>query len=199
MRSTPVIPVVVLNQISDAIPLAEALMAGGLHVIELTLRTPIALEALKEIKDAFPEIIIGAGTVITVEDVDNALKAGADFIVSPGSTLAIIDEALKTGANFLPGASSATESMQLLERGITTQKFFPAEASGGVAMLKALNGPLPQIKFCPTGGISPENARDYLDCDNVVCVGGSWMVKQAWLKQREWSCITDAAKKTILL
>lgn len=196
LKNTTVIPVLVIENIEDAVPLALALSKGGLKTLEITLRTDNALEALSEIKKALPEILVGAGTVLNPENLEDALHSGADFLVSPGITPALLSAAKSNNAPFLPGASTPSEMLQLLGYGFSFQKFFPAEASGGVDMLKAISGPIPQITFCPTGGISLLKAGKYLSCNNVSCVGGSWMARSEWIMQKNWQQIEDAARET---
>lgn len=171
----PVIPVVVIDDPETAVPLARALVAGGLPVIEVTLRTPAALDAIARIAAEVPEAVIGAGTVRTPADVAASVAAGSAFLVSPGTTPKLVDALEAGGVPFLPGAATASEVMALAERGVTEMKFFPAEAAGGLPYLKALGGPLPQIRFCPTGGIRPATAPEYLALPNVGCVGGTWL------------------------
>lgn len=193
MQKAPVIPVIVVNKLEQALPLAKTLVESGLPVLEVTLRTPVALEAINLIKQEIPEAVVGAGTVTNTETLEQAIKAGSEFIVSPGSTDKLITAALATQTPILPGASSPSEVMRLLEHGITEMKFFPAEASGGVAMLKSIGAPLPQVTFCPTGGISPDNAPAYLALDNVACVGGSWMVNSSLTEDGNWDEIRRLA------
>jgi 2-dehydro-3-deoxyphosphogluconate aldolase / (4S)-4-hydroxy-2-oxoglutarate aldolase len=171
----PVVPVVVVEDAETAVPLARALVAGGLPVIEITLRTPAALEAIRRIAAEVPEAVVGAGTIRTVADVRPAVEAGSRFLVSPGTTPALVDALLTAGVPFLPGVATASEAMTLAERGVHEMKFFPAEAAGGVAYLKSLGGPLPDVRFCPTGGITAAGAPSYLALRNVGCVGGSWL------------------------
>lgn len=199
MNTSPVIPVMVINQLKHAIPLAHALVEGGLKVLEITLRTPVALDAIKAIKQEVPDAIVGAGTVINGETLQQALDAGSEFLVSPGVTESLIDAALESGIPILPGVISPSEVMGLLEKGIYEMKFFPAAAAGGVAMLKSIGGPLPQAVFCPTGGVSPKNAMDYLALKNVACVGGSWMAPADLVDQEDWAEITRRAKDASLL
>lgn len=193
MRTAPVIPVITIEQAQDALPLAEALVAGGLPVLEITLRTPHALAALTAIKQALPGAIVGAGTIINRVNYQQAVDAGAEFIVSPGFTPELLACARSSAIPFLPGVNTPSEIMQLLAHGITAMKFFPAEAAGGVPMLKALAAPLPQALFCPTGGITPGNAREYLALPNVACVGGSWMVAKELVQQGRWNEIRALA------
>lgn len=191
----PVVPVIVIERIEDAVPLANALVKGGLRVLEVTLRTPVALEAISAIKEAVPEAIVGAGTIITGEDLDAACKAGAEFLVSPGTSESLLNAAANSSVPLLPGAATPSEAMKLLEAGYAHQKFFPAEAAGGTAMLKSIGGPLPQITFCPTGGINPEKAKAYLALANVACVGGSWMVDKKLVTEGNWQEIEKLAKQ----
>jgi len=191
-RQAPVIPVLVIEDAALARPLAEALVAGGLPVLEVTLRTPAALEAIAEMARVEGGVV-GAGTLLSSADVEAAQVAGAKFGVSPGATPALLDAARAGDLPLLPGAATATEAMTLLERGYTVQKFFPAEAAGGVPALKALSGPLPQIRFCPTGGITPANAVDYLALPNTICVGGSWVAPKDRLAARDWAAIQALA------
>lgn len=193
MRTAPVIPVITIDQPEHALPLAEALLAGGLPVLEITLRTPHALAALAAIKQALPAAIVGAGTVINRMNFQQALDAGAEFIVSPGFTPELLACAKSTAVPFLPGVNTPSEIMQLLGHGITAMKFFPAEAAGGIPMLKAIGAPLPQALFCPTGGVTPANAKDYLALPNVACVGGSWMVTKELVHGQRWGDIRALA------
>ncbi|MGI9294402.1 MAG: bifunctional 4-hydroxy-2-oxoglutarate aldolase/2-dehydro-3-deoxy-phosphogluconate aldolase [Pseudomonadales bacterium] len=199
LRQAPVIPVLVIEDPAHAVPLARALYHGGLPVLEITLRTPVALEAIGAIKAAVPEAIVGAGTVITTDDISNCSAVGAQFMVSPGSTPALLDAAIAQAIPLLPGAASASEAMQLLERGISCMKFFPAEAAGGIALLKSLAGPLPQITFCPTGGINLQKASEYLALPNVECVGGSWMAAPALVNNEDWTEIESLARQAAAL
>ena len=199
LARAPVIPVLTIARIEDAVPLARALMAGGLGVLEVTLRTPVALEAIVRIKAELPDVIAGAGTLSTPADMAAASKAGADFLVSPGATRALIDAARNQPLPFLPGAATASEAMQLLDDGFKFQKFFPAEASGGVNALKALHAPLAGIVFCPTGGITAGNALAYLALANVACVGASWPAPDAMIKNRRWPEIVSAARAAAAL
>jgi 2-dehydro-3-deoxyphosphogluconate aldolase/(4S)-4-hydroxy-2-oxoglutarate aldolase len=172
----PVIPVVVIDDVEEAVPLAEALVRGGLPVIEVTLRTAAAAASIERIAAEVPDAIVGAGTVTTNRQIAEALELGARFLVSPGATPTLLDGLQASGVPFLPGTATASDIVALLERGITHAKLFPAEVVGGVAALKAFAGPFPQMRFCPTGGVNATNARDYLAQANVVCVGGSWMM-----------------------
>ncbi|ALG14775.1 bifunctional 4-hydroxy-2-oxoglutarate aldolase/2-dehydro-3-deoxy-phosphogluconate aldolase [Kibdelosporangium phytohabitans] len=196
---SPVIPVVVIDDVGHAVPVAEALLAGGVPLIELTLRTPVALEGIQRISKEVPDILIGAGTVTSAPLAAQAAEAGASFLVTPGSTDSVIDACEATALPFLPGAGTVTEAMRLAERGLTALKFFPAEASGGVEYLKALGGPLPGLRFCPTGGISVDTAPDYLALPNVGCVGGSWLVPKKALADNDFDRVKTLAKATAAL
>ena len=191
----PVVPVIVIDDLDDAIPLASAMVKGGLEVLEVTLRTPVALEAIKQIKAELPQAIVGTGTVTSMQTLQASIEVGADFMVSPGVTNSLLRAAVAEGVNLLPGASTPSEAMLLLEEGYTCQKFFPAEAAGGVPMLKSIAGPLPQITFCPTGGISLANANNYLGLPNVACVGGTWMLDKTMISEKNWSGITELARQ----
>jgi 2-dehydro-3-deoxyphosphogluconate aldolase/(4S)-4-hydroxy-2-oxoglutarate aldolase len=193
MQLAPVIPVITLERAEQALPLAEALLRGGLPVLELTLRTPVALEAISAISREFPEAVVGAGTVLDAAALQRSLDAGARFAVSPGTTPALLQAAAAIPLPLLPGAATASEVMALLERGIHCMKFFPAAAAGGTALLQSLAAPLPQACFCPTGGISLEQAPAWLALPNVACVGGSWMVKAELLLQSRWDEVRSAA------
>lgn len=191
-RQAPVIPVLVIDDLAHAVPLAEALVAGGLPVLEVTLRTPMALPAIT-LMSRVPGATIGAGTVLGPKQAVAAHKAGATFAVSPGATHPLIDCCADLGLPLLPGAATASEVMRLLDRGFDLIKFFPAAAMGGVAALKSFSGPLPQVHFCPTGGISQSNAQEYLTLANVACIGGSWLSTARLLKEERWSEIRQLA------
>ena len=195
-KIAPVIPVLIIDDISTARDLGEALIAGGLPVLEVTLRTECALDAIREMSK-IKGGIVGAGTLLTNTDVNNAVEAGATFGVSPGATDNLISACEEAGLPLLAGASSASEAMALLEKGYSVQKFFPAEAAGGAAFLKALSSPLPQITFCPTGGISQKNALNYLNSSNVECVGGSWVAPKKAILNRDWQNIEDLARDAV--
>lgn len=190
----PVLPVVVLSDAADAVPLARALVAGGLPAIEVTLRTPAALDGIRAIAEEVPEAVVGAGTVITPEQVTRCVTAGARFLVSPGWTETLLAAMRESGVPFLPGVSTASEVVALLERGVREMKFFPAEAAGGAAYLKSLAGPLPGARFCPTGGIAAASAPEYLALPNVGCVGGSWMVPADAVAAGDWARIEELAR-----
>lgn len=196
--AAPVIPVIVIDRLEDAVPMAEALVAGGLPALEVTLRTPVALDAIKAMA-AVPGGIVGAGTIVTPDDATAAKAAGARFGVSPGATGKLLDACEAEDIPMLPGAATASEAMALLERGYDMLKFFPAEASGGAPALKGIGAPLPQISFCPTGGVSMSNALDYLGLKNVVCVGGSWVVPGDLVKAGDWAGITTLAREAASL
>ena len=191
----PVVPVVVVDDPSDAVPLARALVSGGLPAIEVTLRTPAALQAIRAIADAVPDAVVGAGTVITPEQVTDSVTAGARFLVSPGWTDVLLDAMRVSGVPFLPGVSTTSEVVALLERGVREMKFFPAEAAGGTAYLKSLHGPLPQARFGPTGGIGAATAPGYLSLPNVACVGGSWMLPADAVAARDWGRVEALARE----
>jgi 2-dehydro-3-deoxyphosphogluconate aldolase/(4S)-4-hydroxy-2-oxoglutarate aldolase len=194
MRTAPVIPVLTIDDAAHALPLAEALLAGGLPVLEITLRTPYALAAISAIREAFPAALVGAGTIINRDTFAQAETAGAAFVVSPGFTAELLACSKASSLPFLPGVNTPSEVMQLLSHGINAMKFFPAEAAGGIAMLKAIGAPLPQALFCPTGGITPDNARAYLALENVACVGGSWMVSRELVHKQRWDEIRTLAR-----
>jgi 2-dehydro-3-deoxyphosphogluconate aldolase/(4S)-4-hydroxy-2-oxoglutarate aldolase len=190
----PVIPVVVVEEPDCAAPLARALLAGGVGTIEVTLRTERALDAVARIRAEVPDILVGAGTILGPGDATEAVRAGAQFLVSPGTTPATLDAMLDSGVPVLPGAASLSEVMVLTERGVREIKFFPAEASGGVNFLRAASGPLPAIRFCPTGGVSQETAPRYLALPNVGCVGGTWLAPVSALAARDWPGIERRAR-----
>ncbi len=194
LRLAPVIPVVVIDDVKHAVPLARALVAGGLRVIEITLRTPAGLEAIRAICSEVPEAIIGAGTILTHADFEKSLAAGAKFAVSPGAPEKLLNAVEGAPVTLLPGIATATEAMRLMERGYKFAKLFPAEASGGAAFLSSIFSPLPQLKFCPTGGITLESAPRYLRLPNVICVGGSWMVSGKAIAAESWAEIITAAE-----
>lgn len=195
LQAAPVVPVVVINDLEDAVPLATALYNGGLRALEITLRTPVAVEAIKQIKQALPDAYVGTGTVIDKATFNASLEAGADFMVSPGVNDELIASASETDVPFLPGAATPSEVMQLAAKGFKFLKFFPAEAAGGVPMLKSIFGPLPQVKFCPTGGVSLNSAPNYLTLPNVVCVGGTWMLDKELIANKDWQAIEELARQ----
>lgn len=197
-RMAPIIPVLTIDDAAQAAPLARALIAGGLPVLEVTLRTPAALDAIREMT-GIPGAVIGAGTVITPEDATAARAAGARFAVSPGATDRLLDACENAALPLLPGAATASEMMRLAERGYGMQKFFPAEPSGGAPALKSIGAPLPQIRFCPTGGITAQNAPDYLGLANVACVGGSWVAPGDAIAACDWGRIESLARSAAAL
>ncbi len=194
----PVVPVLVIEDLAHAGPLAQALVAGGLPALEVTLRTSAALEAIR-IMTEVPGGVVGAGTLLTPADVKAAKAAGASFGVSPGATARLLDACADHDLPLLPGAATASEIMWLLEQGYTVQKFFPAEQAGGAAYLKSIGGPIPQVSFCPTGGIGLKNARDYLSLPNVLCVGGSWVAPKDAMARGDWAAITALAVEAAAL
>lgn len=191
----PVVPVVVLDDAADAVPLARALVNGGLPAIEVTLRTPAALDAIRAIAAGVPDAVVGAGTVLSAAAVTDAVSAGARFLVSPGWTDTLLNALRDSGVPFLPGVSTASEVVALLERGVTEMKFFPAEAAGGTAYLSSLAGPLPRARFCPTGGITAAKAPSYLALPNVGCVGGTWMIPPDALAAKDWDRVEALARE----
>jgi len=195
----PVIPVIVLDDVDRAVPLARALAAGGVKVLEVTLRTPAALDAIRAICENVEGVVVGAGTLLNVRDLDLAMAAGAAFGVSPGTTHSLLTEVQDCELPFLPGVANASNVMDALEAGFDRMKFFPAEQAGGTPMLRALAGPFPAVRFCPTGGIGPANAREYLAQPNVRCVGGSWIAPEALIRERDWTRITELARSACAL
>ncbi|HQT63118.1 MAG: keto-deoxy-phosphogluconate aldolase [Acidocella sp. 20-57-95] len=195
LRAAPVIPVVVIDDVAHAVPLARALVAGGLPVIEITLRTAAGLDAIRAIAAEVQGALVGVGTVLEPAQYYAAAQAGARFAVSPGATAKLLDAAVDSGLAALPGISTASEAMVLIERGYEFAKFFPAEPAGGAPFLSSIASPLPQLTFCPTGGITLESAPKYLKLPNVICVGGSWMVNRAAMAAGDWAGITSLAAK----
>lgn len=195
----PVLPVVVIEDLAAAVPLAHALVAGGLPAIELTLRTPVALDAIRAITAEVPEITVGAGTVVAPEQAAAAVAAGAAFLVSPGCTPALLEGMQATGVPALPGTSTVSEVLAVLEAGLTEMKFFPAAASGGAPYLRAVAGPLPQARFCPTGGITQESAPSYLGLPNVGCVGGTWLTPADAVAAGDWDQVVRRASAAAAL
>ncbi|WP_207619587.1 bifunctional 4-hydroxy-2-oxoglutarate aldolase/2-dehydro-3-deoxy-phosphogluconate aldolase, partial [Nocardioides sp. IC4_145] len=193
---TPVVPVVVVDDVAQAVPVARALAAGGVPVVELTLRTPVALDAIRAIAAEVPEVLVGAGTVTTPDLAEHALAAGAQFLVSPGATMSLLGAMDDTGLPYLAGTATVSEVLAVLESGRTEMKFFPAEASGGTAFLSSVASPVPAARFCPTGGITPGNAAAYLDLPNVACVGGSWLTPRDALAAGDWARVTALAAAT---
>lgn len=197
LTACPVMPVMVIQNADDAVPMAKALCAGGIRVLEITLRTPAALESIKRIAQEVPEAIVGAGTIITTQQLHAVTEAGAVFAISPGLTPTLLHAANEGSIALIPGISTLSELIMGMEYGYECFKFFPAEAAGGVPMLKAIAGPIPQVTFCPTGGISPHNYKEYLALANVACVGGSWLVPADAVKAKNWQAITDLAKAAV--
>jgi 2-dehydro-3-deoxyphosphogluconate aldolase / (4S)-4-hydroxy-2-oxoglutarate aldolase len=199
LKLSPVIPVLTIDSADTAVPLARALLDGGLRVLEVTLRTEAALAAIGAIARAVPDAVVGAGTVLNADSYKRACDIGARFIVTPGLTEAIRDVAKKHTVPLLPGVATASEIMRGLETGLSHFKFFPAESSGGAAAVKAFAGPFAQVRFCPTGGVTPDNARDYLALKNVVCVGGTWLAPKHLVDSQDWAAITELARAAAAL
>lgn len=199
MDLAPVMPVVVVDDPEKAVPLSRALVAGGLPGVEITLRTPGAMRAIERVAAEVPDAVVGAGTVTAPEQADDAARAGAKFLVSPGCSPRLSAAMADTGLPFLPGVSTVSEAMALLEQGVYEMKFFPAEPAGGAAFLKALSSPLPKARFCPTGGITVESAPSYLALPNVGCVGGSWLTPASLVEAGRWDEITDLAREAARL
>lgn len=197
LNAGPVMPVMVIQNVDDAVPLAKALVAGGIKVLEITLRTPIALDAIKLISREVKDAIVGAGTITSPAQLQAAEDAGAVFAISPGLTPALLAAAQAGNIALIPGIATLSELMLGMEYGLDHFKFFPAEAAGGIPMLKAIAGPVPYVTFCPTGGISPENYKAYLALSNVACVGGSWLVPADAVKNKDWDKVTELAKQAI--
>jgi len=197
LQAGPVVPVMVIHELAEAVPLARALVAGGVRVLEIVLRTPVALDAIRAIVREVPEAITGAGTVLNAGDLAAVTKAGAMFAISPGLTGELLDAALQGPIALIPGISTISELMVGLDKGYQQFKFFPAEATGGIGMLKAIGGPFPRVSFCPTGGITAANYLDYLALKNVACVGGSWIVAADLVAARNWAAITELAAQAI--
>jgi 2-dehydro-3-deoxyphosphogluconate aldolase / (4S)-4-hydroxy-2-oxoglutarate aldolase len=196
LSHVPVIPVVVVEDVEHAVPIARALVAGGVPVIELTLRTPVALASIERIAAEVPEIFLGAGTIVDPGQAKQAASAGAQFLVSPGNTRTLLSAMSDTGLPHLPGVATVSEILTALEAGYTELKFFPAEAAGGADYLKSVSAPIPAARFCPTGGITPANAEAYLRLPNVGCVGGSWLTPAVAIQQQDWTAITELARAT---
>lgn len=196
-RLAPVIPVLTVERVEDAAPLARALVAGGLRALEVTLRTDCALEAIRAMKAAVPDAVVGAGTLRNARDVEACMEAGAVFGVSPGGPAALIAAVKAAGMPFLPGCASPTEAMTLADQGFEVVKFFPAEAAGGIPMLKSMAGPLPDITICPTGGVGLANAPDYLKLPNVAVVGGSWVAPMDAIARGDWALIERLSREAV--
>ena len=193
----PIVPVLVINNIEDALPIAEALLAAGVKMLEVTLRTPVALDVINIIANELPEAIIGSGTVTNRQQLQQSIDAGAKFAISPGLTKDLLQAGNEGNIALIPGISSISELMDASDYGYNHLKFFPAEFSGGVNAIKSIGGPFPDIKFCPTGGINLKNIRDYLALPNVVCCGGSWLVPNEVVESKDWSEITKLAKEAL--
>lgn len=193
----PIIPVLVIENVNDALPIAEALLTAGVNVLEVTLRTDNALNVITEIAKEFPEAFVGSGTVTNAQQLQQSYDAGAKFALSPGSTTDLLTAGNQSEIALIPGISSSSELMMALDQGYDHLKFFPAEASGGVKAIKAIGGPFPDVRFCPTGGINVDNFRDYLALKNVLCCGGSWLVSDEIIAQKNWSKITLLAKQAL--
>jgi len=199
MQDAPVIPVIVLNDVAHAVPMARALVAGGIRMLEVTLRTPQALACMEAIAKEVPDAVVGAGTVRSAADAKAAANAGAKFAVSPGYTAAVGQACRDQGLSLLPGVATGSEIMMAQEDGYTELKFFPAMQAGGPAMLKAWGGPFFDVRFCPTGGVTPQNAKEFLSLSNVACVGGSWLVPADALAQGDWARIEQLAREACQL
>ena len=197
IEAAPVVPVLTVYDAAHAAPLAEALARGGMKAVEVTLRTPAALDALRLMGEAAEDLLVGAGTIISEGDVDAALKAGADFLVTPGTSPLLLEALASHDGVILPGVASVSEAMARFDEGYGVMKFFPAEAAGGAKFLKSLTGPLPHMDFMPTGGITPENAADYLALPNVIAVGGSWLATKDEMANGDWQAITDKANDAV--
>ncbi|WP_187924071.1 bifunctional 4-hydroxy-2-oxoglutarate aldolase/2-dehydro-3-deoxy-phosphogluconate aldolase [Helicobacter pylori] len=199
LQISPIVPVVVVEDIKDAVPLAQSLIEGGIPIIEVTLRSSCALEAIELIAKNVPKMRVGAGTILNPTQLEQAQNRGAEFLISPGLTIKLLEHAKKKNMPLIPGVSSSSEVMQALELGYNALKFFPAEYCGGVKLLNAFNGPFKGVKFCPTGGISADNMRSYLNLENVVCVGGSWLTPKNLIQNKEWDKITEICKRALAL
>ncbi len=199
LQISPIVPVVVIENIKDAVPLAQSLIEGGIPIIEVTLRSSCALEAIELIAKNVPKMSVGAGTILNPTQLEQAQNRGAEFLISPGLTIKLLEHAKKKDMPLIPGVSSSSEVMQALELGYNALKFFPAEYCGGVKLLNAFNGPFKGVKFCPTGGISVDNMRSYLNLENVLCVGGSWLTPKDLIQNKEWDKITEICKRALAL
>jgi len=197
LRRGPVVPVMVIHLLEHAVPLASALLAGGIRVLEITLRTPVAVEAIRAISRGVPGAVVGAGTVTRAEELDAVAAAGAVFAISPGLTVELLDAANRGPIPLIPGIATISELMTGMARGYDHFKFFPAGPAGGVKMLQAFAGPFPQVTFCPTGGVTAANYREYLALDNVACVGGSWVAPQGAMDRGDWAQITALAREAV--
>ncbi|GHS49115.1 ketohydroxyglutarate aldolase [Helicobacter pylori] len=199
LQISPIVPVVVIENIKDAVPLAQSLVEGGIHIIEVTLRSSCALEVIELIAKNVPKMRVGAGTILNPTQLEQAQNRGAEFLISPGLTIKLLEYAKKKDMPLIPGVSSSSEVMQALELGYNALKFFPAEYCGGVKLLNAFNGPFKGVKFCPTGGISADNMHSYLNLENVLCVGGSWLTPKNLIQNKEWDKITEICKRSLAL
>ncbi|GAA8310767.1 bifunctional 4-hydroxy-2-oxoglutarate aldolase/2-dehydro-3-deoxy-phosphogluconate aldolase [Helicobacter pylori] len=199
LQISPIVPVVVIENIKDAVPLAQSLIEGGIPIIEVTLRSSCALEAIELIAKNVPKMRVGTGTILNLTQLEQAQNKGAEFLISPGLTIKLLEHAKKKDMPLIPGVSSSSEVMQALELGYNALKFFPAEYCGGVKLLNAFNGPFKGVKFCPTGGVSVDNMRSYLALENVVCVGGSWLTPKDLVQNKEWDKITEICKRALAL
>ena len=199
LAASPVMPVIVLEEVAHAVPLARALVAGGIRVLEVTLRTPVALECMRAIAAEVPEALLGAGTVLSAADLDAAAKAGAVFAISPGASPALLEAARTSPIPFLPAVMTPSDVITAMDAGFDTFKLFPAAQAGGMAMLKALGGPFPQARFCPTGGIDAASAPAFLALPNVACVGGSWLCPAELVRAGDWDAITALARAAAAL
>ncbi|MGN8446513.1 bifunctional 4-hydroxy-2-oxoglutarate aldolase/2-dehydro-3-deoxy-phosphogluconate aldolase [Helicobacter pylori] len=199
LQISPIVPVVVIEDIKDAVPLVQSLVEGGIQIIEVTLRSSCALEAIELIAKNVPKMRVGAGTILNPTQLEQAQNRGAEFLISPGLTIKLLEYAKKKDMPLIPGVSSSSEVMQALELGYSALKFFPAEYCGGVKLLNAFNGPFKGVKFCPTGGISADNMCSYLNLENVLCVGGSWLTPKNLIQNKEWDKITEICKRSLAL
>ncbi|GAA9629735.1 bifunctional 4-hydroxy-2-oxoglutarate aldolase/2-dehydro-3-deoxy-phosphogluconate aldolase [Helicobacter pylori] len=199
LQISPIVPVVVIEDIKDAVPLAQSLLEGGIQIIEVTLRSSCALEAIELIAKNVPKMRVGVGTILNPTQLEQAQNRGAEFLISPGLTIKLLEHAKKKDMPLIPGVSSSSEVMQALELGYSALKFFPAEYCGGVKLLNAFNGPFKGVKFCPTGGISADNMHSYLNLENVLCVGGSWLTPKNLIQNKEWDKITEICKRSLAL
>ncbi|GAA7852455.1 bifunctional 4-hydroxy-2-oxoglutarate aldolase/2-dehydro-3-deoxy-phosphogluconate aldolase [Helicobacter pylori] len=199
LQISPIVPVVVIEDIKDAVPLAQSLVEGGIQIIEVTLRSSCALEAIELIAKNVPKMRVGTGTILNPTQLEQAQNRGAEFLISPGLTIKLLEHAKKKDMPLIPGVSSSSEVMQALELGYNALKFFPAEYCGGVKLLNAFNGPFKGVKFCPTGGISADNMHSYLNLENVLCVGGSWLTPKNLIQNKEWDKITEICKRSLAL
>ncbi|MAR00931.1 MAG: keto-deoxy-phosphogluconate aldolase [Oceanospirillaceae bacterium] len=193
-QTRPVVPVIVINNLEDAVPMAQALVNGGIHLLEVTLRTGCAYDAIREISQNVPDAIVGVGTVTRPAELHTAVNNGAQFVISPGFTPSLLDAAKEWGGPYLPGVATPGEVMLAREAGFNRMKFFPAEAAGGIDMLKSIGAPLPDVSFCPTGGINARTSHDYLALSNVFAVGGSWLTPANLIQNKDWAGITHIAE-----